>query len=50
MIDEEEEILTEEDERAINASREYFRENPEGGLSFEQVAAECGFTMDQIRQ
>jgi hypothetical protein len=40
--------LTEEDRRAIAASREYFQQNPEGGLTFEQVAAECGLTMDQI--
>jgi hypothetical protein len=41
--------LTEEDRRAIAASREYFRQNPEGGISFEQVVAECGFSMEQIR-
>jgi hypothetical protein len=39
------EELTEEDRRAIAASREYFRQNPEGGLTLEQVAAEC----DRIR-
>lgn len=50
MIDEEEDDLTEEDRLAITASREYFRQNPDGGLSLEQVAAECGFTMDQIRK
>jgi hypothetical protein len=49
MIRDEDDELTEEDRRAISASREYFRQNPEGGLSLEQVAAECGFTMDQIR-
>jgi hypothetical protein len=32
------------------ASREYFRQNPEGGIPFEQVVAECGFTMDQVRR
>ena len=41
--------LTEEDRQAIAASREYFRQNPQGGVSFEQVVAECGFTMEQIR-
>jgi hypothetical protein len=46
---EDEEPLSEEDRRAVAASREYFRRNPEGGVSLEQVAAECGFTMDQIR-
>jgi hypothetical protein len=44
-----EETITEEDRRAVAASREYFRRNPEGGVSFEQVVADCGFTMDQIR-
>lgn len=48
MVGEEEE-LTEENRRAIAASREYFRENPQGGLSLEQMAADCGLSMDQIR-
>jgi hypothetical protein len=39
-----------EDRRALTASREYFRQNPEGGIPFEQVVAECGFTMDQVRR
>jgi hypothetical protein len=41
--------LTEEDCRSIAASREYFREGGEG-VSFEQVVADSGFTMDQIRK
>jgi hypothetical protein len=49
MVEPEEEPLTEEDRRAVAVSREYFRRNPEGSVSLEQVAAECGFTMDQIR-
>jgi hypothetical protein len=48
--DEDDEELTEEDRRAIATSRDYFRQNPEGGISFEQMVAECGFTMDQVRQ
>ena len=40
--------LTEEDRRAVAASREYFRKGGEG-ISFEQVVADCGFTMEQIR-
>lgn len=48
MIHEDEEELTEEDRRAVAASREYFRNGGEG-LTFEQVVAECGFTMDEIR-
>jgi hypothetical protein len=49
MLDDEDDQVTDEDRQAIADSREYFRRNPEGGLSFEQVAVECGFTMDQIR-
>jgi hypothetical protein len=49
MVEPEEERLTEEDRRAVAASREYFRRNPEGGVSLDEVAADCGFTMDQIR-
>lgn len=47
MVDDDEE-LTEEDRRAVAASREYFQQGGEG-LSFEQVVAECGFTMDEVR-
>jgi hypothetical protein len=43
-----EDALTEEDRRAVSASRDYFRKGGEG-VSFEQVVADCGFTMDQIR-
>ena len=46
--DEVEEDLTEEDCRALRASDEYFR-NGGRGVPFEQVAAGCGFTMEQIR-
>ena len=46
--EDEDEELSEEDSLAVAASREYFRQGGEG-LSFEQVVAECGFTMDQIR-
>jgi hypothetical protein len=49
MVEPEDEPLSEEDRRAVAASREYFRQNPEGGISFEQVVADCGFTIDQIR-
>jgi hypothetical protein len=48
MVDDGEEELTAEDVAAIQASQEYFRQGGQG-LSLEQVAAECGFTMDQIR-
>ncbi|MGA2436462.1 MAG: hypothetical protein ABSG25_14400 [Bryobacteraceae bacterium] len=49
MIRDDDEELNAEDRRAVAASREYFRQNPEGGIPFEQVVAECGFTMDQVR-
>lgn len=50
MIDEdvEEEELTEEDRRALRASDNYFR-NGGQGVPFEQVVADLGFTMEQIR-
>jgi hypothetical protein len=50
MIDDEEDELTDEDRQAIRSSREYFRENPDGGLSFEDIVAGCGFTIDQVRK
>jgi hypothetical protein len=46
--EDDEEELSEEDRRAIAASREYFRQGGQG-ISFEQVVADCGFTMEQIR-
>jgi hypothetical protein len=49
MVEPEDEMLTEEDRRAVAASRDYFRNNPDGGVTLEQVAADCGFPMDQIR-
>ncbi len=49
MVDPDEEPLTDEDRRALAASQEYFRRNPDGGVSLEEIAAECGLTMDQIR-
>lgn len=48
MVDPEDEPLSDEDIRAIEASRAHFRENPADGVAFEEFAAECGFTMDQI--
>lgn len=46
--EDDEEELSQEDRRAIAASREYFRQGGQG-ISFEQVVADCGFTMEQIR-
>ena len=48
MVEPEDEPLGEDDIRAIEASREHFRHNPGGGVSFEEFVAECGFTMDQV--
>ncbi len=48
MIDDDEDELTEEDRQAIRSSREHFRQNPDGGLSFEDMVAGCGFTTDQV--
>src|SRR5450631_1302829 len=50
MVRDDSEDLTPEDCRAVVASRDYFRQNPEGGIPFEQVVADCGFTLDQLRQ
>jgi hypothetical protein len=49
-VESEDEPLTEEDRRTVTASREYFRRNPESGVSLQEVAAECGFTIEQIRE
>ena len=49
MVEPDDPPLTEEDRRAVGASREYFRRNPEGGVCLEKVVADLGFTMDQIR-
>lgn len=44
----EQEDLTEQDRLALRASDEYFR-NGGTGIPFEQVVADLGFTMEQIR-
>jgi hypothetical protein len=44
----EDEEISEEEAEAVRRSREYFRQGGEG-IPFEQVVAECGFTMEQIR-
>ncbi len=48
MIHDVDDELTEEDQKAVAASREYFNQG-HPGISFEQVVADCGFTMDEIR-
>ena len=46
MVDDEQ--FDEEDRKAIAAAQEYFREGGQG-VPFERVVADCGFTMDEIR-
>ena len=41
------EPVTEEEERAVAEAREWLKNNP--GIPFEQVVAELGFTMEEIR-
>jgi hypothetical protein len=41
------EPVSEEEERAVASSKEWFRDNQ--GIPFEEVVADLGFTMDQIR-
>jgi hypothetical protein len=41
------EPVSEEEERAVAASKEWFRNNQ--GVPFEEVVAEIGLTMEQIR-
>jgi hypothetical protein len=38
---------SEDEERAVAASKEWFRSHP--GIPLEEVAAELGFTLEQIR-
>jgi len=45
--EEEDEDISEEEAQAVARSREWFKHNE--GISFEQVVAELGFTMEQIR-
>lgn len=48
VLVQDDEELTEDDRRVVTASREYFRKGGKG-VTFEQVVADCGFTMDQVR-
>ncbi len=43
----EDEVISEEEEHAVARSKQWFRHND--GIPFEQVVAEMGFTMDEIR-
>lgn len=44
---EEDEQISAEEEAAVARSKDWFRKNQ--GIPFEQVVAELGFTMEQIR-
>ena len=48
MIHDDDDELTEEDRRAVAASREYFQKGGQG-IPFEQVVADLGITVDQVR-
>jgi ethanolamine utilization microcompartment shell protein EutL len=41
------EPVTEEEERAVAEAREWLKHNP--GIPFEQVVAELGFTMEEVK-
>jgi hypothetical protein len=41
------EPVTEEEERAVEEAREWLKHNP--GIPHEQVAAELGFTMEEVK-
>jgi hypothetical protein len=45
--DEEDEEISPEEEAAVARSKEWFQHNE--GIPFEQVVADLGFTMEQIR-
>ncbi len=45
--EEEDEVISAEEEAAVARSKEWFKNNE--GIPFEQVVTELGFTMDQIR-
>ena len=41
------EPITEQEERDVAEAREWFKHNP--GIPFEQVVAELGFTMEEVK-
>src|SRR5882724_5501302 len=41
-MDDDDEPLSEEERSAIAVSREWLQRNPQGGIPFEHVVAECG--------
>ncbi|MBL8222585.1 MAG: hypothetical protein JNL62_25325 [Bryobacterales bacterium] len=49
MVHNDEDELTDHDIAAVESSREYFRQGGKG-LTFEEMVADCGFTMDDVRR
>lgn len=47
MLDEDDEEVSPAEEAAVARSKEWFKHNE--GIPFEQVVADLGFTMEQIR-
>jgi hypothetical protein len=43
------EPISEEEERAVEEAREWLRNNGGRGIPFEQVVAELGFTMEEVK-
>ncbi|MBZ5676573.1 MAG: hypothetical protein LAP61_20235 [Acidobacteriia bacterium] len=48
IVHDDDDNLTDEDRRAVAASREYFRKGG-AGVPFEQLVADLGLTMEQVR-
>jgi len=48
IVHDDDDILTDEDRRAVAASREYFRKGG-AGVPFQQLVADLGLTMEQVR-
>ena len=48
IVHDDDDQLTDEDRRAVAASREYFRKGG-AGIPFEQLVADLGLTMDRVR-
>jgi hypothetical protein len=48
MIHDEDEEISAEEEAAVARSKDWFQHNE--GIPFEQVVADLGFTMDEIRK
>ncbi len=49
VIVQDEDRLDSDDIREVSESREYFRQNPNSGLTINHLAAECGLRMVEVR-